>query len=93
MVVQICMSILIFHDYIFVLTLEQCSKWGGGGAQGDGALLFFFFFVYPNYIFSPERGDATFILIDVQNNFYVNFNLRQFENEFYDLYYQNYFHN
>jgi hypothetical protein len=45
----------------------------------------FFFHEYPNYIFSPERGDATFILIDVQNNFYVDFNLRKFENEFYDL--------
>jgi hypothetical protein len=38
----------------------------------------------------PEQGDATFILIDAQNNFYVNLNLRRFENEFYDLLYQNY---
>jgi hypothetical protein len=58
----------------------------GGGSQGDRApLLFFFFLRYPTIFFLPERRDATFILIDVQNNFYVNFNLRQLENKFYDL--------
>jgi hypothetical protein len=65
-----------------------------GGTQGDGAPLLFFFFFFlrnPN-IFFTGTGDATFILIDIQNNFYVNFNLRQLENEFYDLY-QNYFYN
>jgi hypothetical protein len=75
-----------------IIVMYSARIEGGGGAQGDGAPLIFFFFCVPNYIFSPERGDATFILIDVQNNFYVNFNLRQFENEFYDLYYQNYFY-
>jgi hypothetical protein len=62
------------------LSYKQCSNWGGG-AQGDGApLLFFFFFCVPQLYFFTGTGDAVFILIDVQNNFYVNFNLRQLEN-------------
>jgi hypothetical protein len=58
--------------------------WEGECAGGRSSSTIFFF-AYLIYIFSPERGNATFILIDVQNNFYVYFNLRQLENEFYYL--------
>jgi hypothetical protein len=57
----------------------------GGGCAGERSSSTIFFFCVPELYFFTETGDATFILIDVQNNFYVNFNLRQLENEFYDL--------
>jgi hypothetical protein len=69
-------NVLLQHIKLWfapVLELRGC-------AGGRSSTTIFFFFAYPNYIFSPERGDATFILIDIQNNFYENLNLRKLEN-------------
>jgi hypothetical protein len=62
----------------------------GGGCAGRRSstthyYFFFFFLRTPTIFFHRNGGDASFILIDIQNNFYVNFNLRQLEIEFNDL--------